>query len=251
MRKLLSVLITLLVIMAFVSCDNSTAENIRPSNAGQIEDDNTILIKSIEEYVAFVNDVNSGNIDTDGKLVKLTTDIDFEKTEEEFVPFDVFAGTFDGDGYSISYTYSSDEPGDSFGLFKTLNNDVTIKNLTLVVNINIVAAEGNSISVGAVVGKNTALYLNITDVFVSGNIEVSGNGAVGGILGTNGNTEDDFGKASYSLNISGSSVVDISASEGMNKGKVAGELFWTRLDIKNYTEDMVGYQIGTEIPDQE
>ncbi len=247
MKKFLSVLIVLMFVMTFIACENDSP-SVVSSNAGQIDEENTILIGSEEEYLAFVSDVNAGLESTKDKLVKLTSDIDFSGTGEAFVPFDMFEGTFDGDNFLFSYCYTDSAFEGYFGLFKATGEDVVIKNLNLLVDIDITAAEDESISVGALIGKNNNLYLTLTDVVVSGNITVNGkSGAIGGFVGSNGSLDQDYGKAENILTISGSSNVNIVASEEMSVGKFVGELFWTKLEIQNYSNDMVGQLDGSEI----
>ncbi len=172
MKKLLSVLIVLMVIMTFVSCDNDTSK-VAPSNAGIVEDENTILIESVEDYMAFVNDVNSGNLRTEGKLVKLTNDIEFSEITDEFIPLNFFEGTFDGGNFTLRYSYSDETFEGNFGLFKATSGNVTIKNLKLDVSIDVTVKDsGDAITISALVGKNDCDSLTISNVRIYGSIAV-------------------------------------------------------------------------------
>jgi hypothetical protein len=87
-----------------------------------------------------------------------------------------FRGIFDGNGYTISHL--TIRGGDQIGLFSCLGSGAEVKNLG-VVDVNII---GSGYSVGGLVGYNGAI---VTQCFSTG--AVSGDWAVGGLAGSNGN----------------------------------------------------------------
>ncbi len=88
-----------------------------------------LAIASAEQLFAFAADVNGGN-SYSGKTVVLTADIDLNNAE--WTPIgngnNVFAGTFDGNGYTISNLNISSAT--SAGFFANVRSSVTIKNVT-------------------------------------------------------------------------------------------------------------------------
>ena len=115
----------------------------------------------------------------------LTHDIDLSGTEWEPVGDrnNVYTGTFDGNGHTISNLTITKENlsfGDDCGMFGRVGTNATIKDLTLEsVRLN-VGADG--IPIGALAGSNQG---TISNCKVSGNIFVTNNraGYVGGIVG--------------------------------------------------------------------
>lgn len=115
----------------------------------------------------------------------LTHDIDLSGTEWEPVGDrnNVYTGTFDGNGHTISNLTITKENlsfGDDCGMFGRVGTNATIKDLTLEsVRLN-VGADG--IPIGALAGSNQG---TISNCKVSGNISVTNNEIqyVGGIVG--------------------------------------------------------------------
>ena len=115
----------------------------------------------------------------------LTHDIDLSGTEWEPVGDrnNVYTGTFDGNGHTISNLTITKENlsfGDDCGMFGRVGTNATIQDLTLEsVRLN-VGADG--IPIGALVGSNQG---TISNCKVSGNISVTNNEMqyVGGIVG--------------------------------------------------------------------
>ena len=115
----------------------------------------------------------------------LTHDIDLSGTEWEPVGDrnNVYTGTFDGNGHTISNLTITKENlsfGDDCGMFGRVGTNATIQDLTLEsVRLN-VGADG--IPIGALAGSNQG---TISNCKVSGNIFVTNNraGYVGGIVG--------------------------------------------------------------------
>ena len=140
--------------------------------------DKAVMIFTIEELIAFANDVNAGNTYA-GKTVILGADIDLNNME--WTPIGTsdapFKGTFDGNDMTIS-NLNVNMPGKSnAGLFG-FTRDGEIKNLT-VENATVVGR----LNVGVVAGTPyTSKFTNIT---VKGTVKVDGMSYVGGVGGKN------------------------------------------------------------------
>ena len=111
----------------------------------------------------------------------LAADIDL--TGKEWTPIPGYTGTFDGDGKTITGLTINQSSESNVGLFASIIEGGTVKNLTLD-NVNIITASSN---VGAIAGENSGTIENCS---VSGNVE--GNelnvSYVGGITGKNQGT---------------------------------------------------------------
>ena len=104
----------------------------------------------------------------------LAADIDLTGTE--WTPIPSFSGTFDGNGKTITGLTINQPSTDNVGLFASIEDVGTVKNLTLD-KVNVTA---NS-NVGAVVGQNWGTIENCS---VSGSVTgLSDNSCVGGIAG--------------------------------------------------------------------
>ena len=131
------------------------------------------MIFTLEELIAFAKDVNAGNT-YKGKTVILGADIDL--LNMEWTPINGFAGTFDGNGKTVSNLKVTSGKS-NVGLFGKVEAK-EIKNLT--VKNAIVTGYTN---VGVVAGHPwTATFTNIT---VTGHVEVNGLSYVGGVGGKN------------------------------------------------------------------
>ena len=164
----------------FTSIGN-TAENVRilyTSPEGLTQDLITgeTLISSADDLTAFAASVNAGNSYKEQTVV-LTQNIDlaglsWEPIGQEGAPFQ---GTFDGRDYTVS-NLTCDLPDRAFvGLFGVLNSPAVIENLTIE-NATVTGKE----SVGAIAGGYTGTIQNCT---VQGDIFVTGNYKVGGLIG--------------------------------------------------------------------
>ena len=197
-------------------------EQVTDEKPGELEkeDENTLVINSIEDLVFFAYDVTKGN-NYSGKTVKLGTSLDFNSTKsyvdplrtdyekygyngelktllttgEGFIPIGTiydrdismnhFCGIFDGNYNTIYNLYQNIEESDKIiivGLFGT--NMGTIKNLKME-NINLNSTTNNMhILIGAIAGRNSG---NIENCSSTGNININANGVksifAGGISG--------------------------------------------------------------------
>ena len=145
------------------------------------EDGNTYTVYTADGLMAWA-EAAQGNPSLN---CTLTHDIDLSGTEWEPVGDrnNVYTGTFDGNGHTISNLTITKENlsfGDDCGMFGRVGTNATIKDLTLEsVRLN-VGADG--IPIGALAGSNQG---TISNCKVSGNISVTNNEMqyVGGIVG--------------------------------------------------------------------
>ena len=181
------------------------------------EDENTLIINSIEDLVFFAYDVTTEN-NYSGKTVKLGTSLDFNSTksyvdplrtdygkygyngelktllttEEGFIPIGIgsdevginsFSGTFDGQNNQIINLYinEKDETDSKIGLFSV--NYGSIENLNLV-NLSLARYEEQGSLTGGLVGQNRT-DAKINNCNVSGKININGVGTAAGITGHN------------------------------------------------------------------
>ena len=181
------------------------------------EDENTLIINSIEDLVFFAYDVTNEN-NYSGKTVKLGTSLDFNSTksyvdplrtdygkygyngelktllttEEGFIPIGIgsdevginsFSGTFDGQNNQIINLYinEKDETDSKIGLFSV--NYGSIENLNLV-NLSLARYEEQGSLTGGLVGQNRT-DAKINNCNVSGKININGVGTAAGIAGHN------------------------------------------------------------------
>lgn len=94
-------------------------------NADTVNEPNEMYICSKEDFNAFVKNVNEGKTYA-GRVVHLGGNVDLEGAS--ILPLNNFAGTFDGNNYSISNFKMADQ---YVGLFGNVSNSVNVKNLTI------------------------------------------------------------------------------------------------------------------------
>lgn len=164
---------------------NGDGENGNATDLGDgytvSEDGNTYTVYTADGLMAWA-EAAQGNPSLN---CTLTHDIDLSGTEWEPVGDrnNVYTGTFDGNGHTISNLAITKENlsfGDYCGMFGRVGTNATIQDLTLEsVRLN-VGADG--ILIGALAGSNQG---TISNCKVSGNIFVTNNraGYVGGIVG--------------------------------------------------------------------
>lgn len=145
--------------------------------------DGVYEIDSLEKLKLFRDAVNAGN-NFRGETVRLTQSVDLQ--DEEWTPIGrsgaVFAGTFDGDGNTISNLtitkeLSNTADNNGIGFFGYTNAPAKIVNL----NIENVDITG-SLYVGAIVGYGFT-GAEISNCHVSGDVEIEGWWYIGGIGG--------------------------------------------------------------------
>lgn len=205
---------------------------------GNGEYNNLYYIYSARGFAYFANQVSLGNTYA-GETVYLCTDINLNGSSYKWTPIGIssngnanyFAGTFDGQGYSIynmtiSGTYGgTNNYGQWAGLFSNINS-ATIKNVNLV-NVD-VSYTGQGANVGGLVGlsRNSSILNCSVSGSVTGNGDVNGNlQGVGGIVGTfygdTSTTYDDEGNYSSKHRIANSRNMATVSGE-TNVGGIVG-----------------------------
>ena len=173
-----------LLINGYLDGSMSTEEILAINLKDQInffpeEEDGYYLIRSPRDYFVFASLVNSGSV---GSNAKLCTDIDLRETEYSDLMIGndnaQYAGTFDGQGHTVSYSYSVSD--DYNGLFRYVNG-ATIRNLRIEGDATV-----QGIHYGALAGwvNGTVLVENvITNVKITGDRSgVTGDGGMVGRL---------------------------------------------------------------------
>ncbi len=253
-------------------------EQVTDEKPGELEkeDENTLVINSIEDLVFFAYDVTKGN-NYFGKTVKLGTSLDFNSTKsyvdplrtdyekygydgelktllttgKGFVPIgtnydanistNYFCGIFDGNSKVISNLhlyYENSEYTSMVGFFTT--NGGEIKNL-IINNANITSITNNMhIISGILVGRNSGKIINCG---VSGNSSLTDNGVksiyYGGLVGQSmGTIENCFSKAKLEISSNKTSTVSIGGISGACTGDY----------IKNcYNLGIINFFLNTDI----
>lgn len=161
------------------------------SGTGTAED--PFLINNLEELIWFRDHVDSceqdGSSQYAGKYIKLTADIDLEGINWDPIgsataDHGSFYGCFDGDGHTIYNLYVEKE-GKGLGFFAKTSGGgdgprAQVKNLNFH-NVTVKSTD-NSSYVGGVIG-NSGGNTYIENVHLTGTINISGYGYVGGIVG--------------------------------------------------------------------
>lgn len=145
------------------------------------EDGNTYTVYTDDGLMAWA-EAAQGNLSLN---CTLTHDIDLSGTEWEPVGDrnNVYTGTFDGNGHTISnltITKKNLSFGDDCGMFGRVGTNATIQDLTLEdVRLDV---DADDVSIGALAGSNQGIISNCR---VSGNISVTNKemGFVGGVVG--------------------------------------------------------------------
>lgn len=151
-------------------------------------DDNKLVIRDLDDFVTFANDVNSG-VDYKGTTVYLDSDIDFSANTTD--PINQFLGTFDGRGHKIS-NLVIESTSRYAGLFG-YSTGITIRNLVIDESCTVTCTyESNeSVHVGGIIGYCTGKdgsctienSLNMANVTFSGILSGSDNLYLGGVAG--------------------------------------------------------------------
>ena len=164
---------------------NGDGENGNATDLGDgytvSEDGNTYTVYTDDGLMAWA-EAAQGNPSLN---CTLTHDIDLSGTEWEPVGDrnNVYTGTFDGNGHTISNLTITKENlsfGDDCGMFGRVGTNATIQDLTLEdVRLDV---DADDVSIGALAGSNQGIISNCR---VSGNISVTNKemGFVGGVVG--------------------------------------------------------------------
>lgn len=133
----------------------------------------TIEINTPEDFVQFADNCHLDSWSVN-KLISLQQDIDLSNTSFETIP--VFAGTFDGNGHTITGFRPTDQ-GYIVGLFRYIQPEGIVQDLTVQGNIT---ATNEQECIGSICGINHGIIRNCSFRGI-----VSGQNTVGGIAGIN------------------------------------------------------------------
>lgn len=191
-------------------------------------------IASVEDMLRLTRLLGYGSIEDEmeGKTVYLDKSLDLSGSD--FFPISSFAGTFDGQGNTITIVME-DVTGNYDGLFGSLSEGALVKNLNL--NATITSTETmDRVYMGGITAYNEGA---IESCVVSGTISAKNRDYVGGIAGySTGTITDCFNDAAvsgkrYVGGISGYSKNDITNCE--NDAKIWG---------RSYVGGIVGSSAG-------
>ena len=158
----------------------------------------------------------------------LAADIDL--TGQDWTPIQGYAGTFDGDGKTITGLTINQSTGSNVGLFASIIGGGTVKNLTLD-NVNITAGS----NVGAIAGENWGTIENCS---VSGNVKGNGldsDSYVGGITGKNQGTITACHSSATVKGINVGGVVGYNAEGGVSACYSTGNVTAIKNSIASYS----------------
>lgn len=156
--------------------------------SGEGTAENPYKISSVKQLQTFATSVDEGNNYKD-QYVVLTADIDLSSVESfnsigTEDGFDIFAGTFDGYGHTISNMTIKAENASDEGLFTAVKPNSVIKNLK-VTNAYVEATPDFSLNIGIITG-DLKKQAQISNCQVSGELKVKAEGkpvSAGGIVG--------------------------------------------------------------------
>lgn len=165
MKRLISIMMTVAVLLAAIP--------VNPIFAADKDNTSVYVIKSVEDFAAFSKKCNADAWSMN-KYVKLNVDLDL--TGMDFEPIQVFAGTFDGGGHTIS---GIDYVGSGYaeGFFRFITADGEVKNLTVTGTIK---SENKEECTGGICGINAGRIVRCTFRGI-----VEGKSEIGGIAGEN------------------------------------------------------------------
>ena len=132
-----------------------------------------ISISNKEEFLKYVQKCQDDYYSY-GRIFNLQNDIDLSGSSFDGIPY--FAGTFNGNGHTVSGLKISRE-GSDYGFFRYVGKTGRVKDLTVSGSVKVT---GSAENVGGVVGTNYGILENCSFEGI-----VTGNTNVGGIVGEN------------------------------------------------------------------
>ena len=147
------------------SVDDSISDESVPSEI--------VEITNIDDFLEFVDNCKLDTYSL-GKKFVLTRDIALGYSPFEGVPY--FNGTFDGNGYEISFN-TMNITGSDYGFFRYIGHEGNVCNLSVSGNIK---AVGSASNIGGIAGVN---YGTVSDCSYTGTLQADD--CVGGIIGEN------------------------------------------------------------------
>lgn len=142
----------------------------------QAEDQGTVTISTEDDFINFSRNCTAESY-SKGKRFVLEADLNLQG--KDFQPVPVFAGTFDGNGYSI-IGFSVKSTGSNLGLFRFIQQGGTVKNLNVHGEL---MPEGSRTNIGGIAGTNRGTVENCS--FTG---QIVAEDTLGGIVGHNEET---------------------------------------------------------------
>lgn len=179
--RILSALAAFELVMTHVSCYVAYAKEAVETEVSSKEEDTETLsletevinVKNVEELSEVAANCNNNQWSIN-KRIELQEDISLE--DIDFEPIPIFAGTFNGNGHTISgFHYNGSGYADGF--FRYITQTGIIENLTIT---GVVESENEEECMGGICGVNGGWILNCT---FRGKVE--GRSETGGIAGEN------------------------------------------------------------------
>lgn len=212
----------------------STAVQVFADNGGR----RTISISDADEFLAFAENCR---IDSYSKGLNVSLDADISLSGRDFFGVPIFCGTFDGGGHTVS-GFSVHGSASEIGLFRHAERGAVIKNLTVTAAVT---PGGSGDTLGGIVGSNRGTIASCEFRGV-----VSGNSAVGGIAGVNGETgvisgcksSASVSAESYAGGIAGRNfgvILDCTNSGNINTVYDEASISAEDLDLENITSEKV------------
>ena len=171
-------------------------------------DTSSFTITSVTQWQQIANYVNGNyveNGDFEGKTVLLGANLTFTGNSTVYMIGSMthpFAGTFNGQGYTISGFRAVKTDADEVGLFGSTSGGkvTTIQNL-VITNSHFEAAGG---AVGALIGQTSGGKTIVENVYVTATVEIVSNGDfVGGLVGHVGQNGYSFITGEPALSVNG------------------------------------------------
>lgn len=176
--KVISFIVILSLACSMFPTESLMAEtkDVQTEENGGTNDRELIEIYTADEFLAFADNCHIDSWSLNRRIV-LKEDIDLSGMEAPVIP--VFAGTFDGEGHTIS-GFQCVGSGYIVGLFRYIQKDGLVENVTLKGNVT---GTNEKECIGSLCGIN---YGTIRNCSFHGNVR--GRDTVGGIAGINEST---------------------------------------------------------------
>ena len=211
-----------------------------------------------KEIANFIKGEYTSSGDFEGKTILLAGDIDFEDEDmSEYMLGTMakpFAGTFDGQGYTISGFHVEKTESDTAGLFGSTAGGKT----AIIKNFKVAASYFEAVgAVGAIIGQTSGGSTELYNIYVDADVVINSTGnAAGGLVGHVGANGFDFIEDTPALIVDSCVNAAEVTAEGKNSvGGILGNANTKNVTItnclnigdvtgKNNVGGMIGYCLG-------
>lgn len=178
---------------AKAALEQAKSDPSSPFVSGEGTAESPYVIASAEKLAQFAQTVDEGET-YEGKFIQLGADLDLSELGQwnpigqEGMGANLFGGSFDGRGHTISGLTITGKYGDiaNLGLFSTLAKTAAVKNLNLD-KVRIKVRGADVLRVGAVAGDTKSGGVTVDSCSAAGSVDVTSTGAAlvygGGLLG--------------------------------------------------------------------